>query len=65
MSAADLPDGTIVVGREPQRREVAYIKNHPTKTASWRGTDGGFHGDWFVDELIANGTAVVLRHGGV
>jgi hypothetical protein len=56
-SAADLPDESVVAGRT-----VAYIKNHPTATAQWRGTNGGFFGNWRIDEELAGG-ATVLRHG--
>ncbi len=55
--AADLPDGSVVADRD-----VVYIKNHPSKTAQWRGTNGGYVGDWRVDQALAEGAAVV-RHG--
>jgi hypothetical protein len=55
--AADLADGSVVADH---RR--AYIKTHPTSTAAWRGTDGGYHHDWTVDEALTNG-AEVLRDG--
>lgn len=57
ITAAELSDGSVVADH---RR--AFIKNHPTTTAAWRGTDGGYHGDWSVDEALANG-AIVLRDG--
>lgn len=56
-TAAELPDGSVVADH---RR--AFIKNHPTATAAWRGTDGGYHGDWAVEEALANG-ARLLRRG--
>lgn len=56
-SAANLPDQSVVAGHT-----VAYIKNHPTGTAEWRGTNGGFFGNWRIDEELAGG-ATVLRYG--
>ncbi len=61
---ADLPDGSIAAGREtPDHREVVCIKNHPSATSQWRCSNGSHVGDWFIDRLAANGTAVVLRVG--
>lgn len=57
-SAADLPDFSIVAGDY-----TVWIKSHPSRTAQWRGTDGGYFGDWYVDERITAG-AQVLRVGG-
>jgi hypothetical protein len=55
--AADLPEGsTVATDRK------AFIKNHPTLTAPWRGTDGGYHGDWSVQKALDAG-AQVLRVG--
>jgi hypothetical protein len=56
-SAKDLPDLSVVANPT-----VAYIKNHPTATAQWRGTNGGYFGNWRIDEELACG-ATVLRHG--
>ncbi|MEV1315421.1 hypothetical protein AB0J14_04970 [Micromonospora arborensis] len=55
--AADLPDGSVVSGER-----TTYIKDHPSKTAAWRGTRGGHHRDWEVDEALTAG-AQVLRVG--
>lgn len=64
MNAAELPDGSIVVGRElPTLREVVCIKDHPTKFSAWRCTNGSHVGDWFIDKLIDGGDATVLRVG--
>ncbi|MER7280565.1 hypothetical protein ABT369_39610 [Dactylosporangium sp. NPDC000244] len=61
---ADLPDGSIVVGRElPGHREVVCIKDHPTRFSAWRCTNGSHVGDWFVDRLIGGGDYQVLRVG--
>lgn len=57
ITAADLSDGSVVADADR-----AFIKNHPTPTAPWRGTDGGFHGNWAVDKALTGG-AVVLRDG--
>jgi hypothetical protein len=57
ISAANLSDGSVVADH---RR--AFIKNHPTPNAPWRGTDGGYHYNRSIDEALANG-AVVLREG--
>lgn len=63
-TGADLPDGSIVVGREaPDYREVVCIKNHPTKHSQWRCSNGAHVGDWFIDRLLAGGDATVLRVG--
>jgi hypothetical protein len=63
MKAADLPDDSIVVGRESEgSREVVCIKNHPSQWSAWRCTNGSHAGDWFIDELLANG-GTVLREG--
>lgn len=63
-TGADLPAGSIVVGREePQLREVVCIKDHPTKHSQWRCSNGSFVGDWFIDRLFAGGDATVLRVG--
>lgn len=57
-NAADLPAGSVVASAT-----VAYIKDHPTATAQWRGTNGGYFGDWKIDEeLVAS--AEILRVGG-
>lgn len=63
MNAADLPDNSIVVGPTSNGREVVYIKNHPSKTAQWRGTDGGYHGNWAIDEALRYDEATILRVG--
>jgi hypothetical protein len=55
--AADLPERSVVASEHH-----AYIKNHPTPTAPWRGTSGGYFADWKVDEELASG-ARVLRVG--
>ncbi len=55
--AADLPDGSIVAARDR-----VWIRTHPTPTAPWRNTYGGYSGDWEVDKALAAG-AVVLRMG--
>jgi hypothetical protein len=57
MKAADLPDGSIVANENK-----AFIKNRPTRDSQWRGTDGSYARDWFIDDLLAEG-AVVLREG--
>jgi hypothetical protein len=57
-TAADLPDGSIVA-----TADKAYIKNHPTPDAPWRGTNGGRHGDWQVQEALQSGEATVVRIG--
>lgn len=62
ISAADLPDFSIVVGVRNVNHEVVFIKNWPTATAGWRGSDGGYHPDWSVDEHLAAGGSV-LRVG--
>lgn len=62
MKAADLPDSTIVVGQAASGREVVYIKNHSSSTAPWRGTGGGYHGDWVIDDALEAG-GTVLRVG--
>lgn len=56
-TAAELPDGSVVANEKK-----AFIKNHPTPTAPWRGTDGGYHPNWSVDEALTNG-ATLLRRG--
>jgi hypothetical protein len=56
-SADALPDGSVVA-----KRNVVYVKNHPTATAQWRGSNGGYFGDWKVDDALREG-AVVLRVG--
>jgi hypothetical protein len=64
VNAADLPDNSIVVGRERHTvREVVCIKDRPTKTAAWRCTDGSYVGDWFIDKLLTDGDSTVLRVG--
>lgn len=55
--AADLPDGSVV-----SADHTTYVKDHPSKTAAWRGTRGGHHGDWAVDKALTDG-AQVLRIG--
>lgn len=55
--AADLPDGSVVADDFH-----AYIKTHPTAHDPWRGTNGSYAGDWYVDKLLAEG-AKVLRKG--
>jgi hypothetical protein len=57
VKAADLPDGSVVANDR-----AAFIKTHPTKDSPWRGTDGSYAGDWYVDSLLGRG-AVVLREG--
>ena len=57
IKAADLPDGSVVADDN-----TAWIKNHPTVTAAWRGTDGGYAGNWLVDKALEKG-AQVLRGG--
>jgi hypothetical protein len=64
VNAADLPDGSIVVGRElPGQREVVCVKDHPTKFSAWRCTNGSYVGDWFIDKLLVGGDVAVLRVG--
>lgn len=55
--AADLPDGSVVADDH-----TAWIKNHPREWAQWRGTDGGYAPDEFIDSALADG-AMVLRGG--
>lgn len=52
--AADLPDGSVVYSPR-----TTYVKDHPSSTAAWRGTRGGYHGDWEVDEALAKGAEIV------
>jgi len=52
--AADLPDRSIVSGER-----TTYVKDRPTPTAAWRGTRGGYHRDWEIDEALAAGAQVV------
>ncbi|GAA0494040.1 hypothetical protein Ade02nite_20780 [Paractinoplanes deccanensis] len=58
IKAADLPDGSVVANNKH-----AFIKTHPTRTAQWRGTNGGFFGDWYIDELFTEGKTTVVREG--
>lgn len=53
--AADLPDGTVVIGDN-----VVYIKNHPTPSEPWRSTRGGYCGDWQVDAELAEPAARIV-----
>lgn len=55
--AADLPDGSVV-----SAELTTFVKDHPTKTAQWRGTRGGYHGNWEVDVALDDG-AEILRVG--
>lgn len=55
--AADLPDRSVVA-----TDSTAYIKTHPTATAPWRGTNGGYFADVWVDEALTAGGRV-LRVG--
>jgi hypothetical protein len=55
--ATHLPDGSVVAGAH-----TTYVKDHPSKTAAWRGTRGEHHGDQEVDKAMADG-AEVLRVG--
>lgn len=57
LCAADLPDGSVVA-----ENNVVYIRNHPTRTAPWRGTNSGYFGDQHIDEVLAAG-GTVLRYG--
>jgi hypothetical protein len=57
--AADLPEGSVVA-----TEGKAYVRatDGAPEGAPWRGTNGGYFGDWKVDEELANG-AQVLRVG--
>lgn len=55
--AADLPDSSVVAWFNR-----VYVKDHPTKTAQWRATNGGYYSDEQVDECLVDGAAV-LRVG--
>ncbi len=55
--AADLPTGSVVFSER-----TTYVKDHPTDSAPWRGTRGGYHGDWEVDVALDAG-AEILRVG--
>lgn len=55
-SAADLPDGTVVID---DSRSVAYIRNHPTAHSPWRGTDGSYSADRYVDLALSVGAHVI------
>lgn len=57
--AADLPDGTIVAGRNPHGRAVAHLKYGPD---NWGSTDGNRPRDTAIDADLARG-ATVVRHG--
>ncbi len=57
IKAADLPDGSVVADDHS-----AWIKSHPREWAQWRGTDGGFAPDEFIDSALAD-KAAVLREG--
>ena len=57
VKAAALPDGSVVA-----TDKHAFMKNHPTASSAWRGTDGSYAGDWYVDGLLEKG-AQVLRQG--
>lgn len=59
MKAADMPDETIVAGSV---RSVVYIRNYPTARAQWRGTNGAYVTDRFIDDVLLAGGAV-LRLG--
>ncbi len=56
--AADLPDGSVVADSE-----TAYIKTHPSRTAQWRGTRGGYHANWEIDQVLAQPDSQILRVG--
>ncbi|MFD6565442.1 hypothetical protein [Micromonospora profundi] len=56
--AADLP-GLSVVATDTN----AYIKDRPTRTAQWRGTNGGYFADRHIDDLLGAGGGQVLRVG--
>jgi hypothetical protein len=55
--AANLPDYSVVADKT-----TAFIKSHPTITAQWRGTNGGYFGDAYINQRITLG-AQVLRVG--
>lgn len=58
-SPADcLPDLSVVA-----TSDAVFIKTHPTANSAWRSTWGGFHGNWEVDEVLADGGGRVLRVG--
>ena len=56
VKAADLPEGSVVANDKH-----AFIKTHPSKNSEWRGTSGLYCGDWYVDELLSDGAAVLRR----
>lgn len=56
-TAASLPDLSVVADDD-----TAWIKNHPSKTAQWRSSNGGYFSNRFMDDQLARG-ARVLREG--
>lgn len=58
-NAAELPDDTVVIVAPsdskpwPNRRTVAYIRNHPGRDTQWRGTDGSHMWDQQITEMLA------------
>lgn len=62
--AEDLPRGTVVlIKRAAPRRDVVLIKNDPSSSSQWRGTDGGYWHNVLVDEEAETPGSRVLMIG--
>jgi hypothetical protein len=57
----DLPDDTVLLmtPRNPALRKVAYIRNHPTDYSQWRGTDGSYVSDVFLQDYRDQGVSLI------
>jgi hypothetical protein len=63
--AEDLPRGSVVYIKRIGRRDVVLIKNDPSSTAQWRGTDGGHWHNVLVDEEAETpGSRLLVRGEG-